>query len=423
MSSQTTRLVAAVLFFALTPIARAAETAPTVTPAEKSYLELRNSKDTKNQLLAQRWHGLVQRQEWADATGKFQSTAEYLEQDEKQGTVKLRVFKGSGKDQVVTDRTISVDKLSKECQARVKQIGFLAAKVDEAEKADAEKAAAAKDGQGSMGGMSGPAGERSAPGDRMPGTNKSARPEGKDRSKKTAAEKEHEEHAATDASGLQRGPQGAESAALPAAPPSLPVVAATEAESRSAAMHEPSASSTDGAATTRAPKADASAEPHSVQPANLPDQKPWRTSFDSFRGNLTATRTGDGWQLGWGELAELESAMAIANDPRAHSVPGAAPSFDYVGEVAWEVPLSQQPDENTDWSKALGLKLPEPFKIICKLDEERGPGDWHRFFPGDSVNFIGRFVGFEGEGGIQMAIRFPDSVPMPVPRHARPAAN
>jgi hypothetical protein len=115
--------------------------------------------------------------------------------------------------------------------------------------------------------------------------------------------------------------------------------------------------------------------------------------------------------------------MAIANDPRAHSVPGAAPSFDYVGEVAWEVPLSQQPDENTDWSKALGLKLPEPFKIICKLDEERGPGDWHRFFPGDSVNFIGRFVGFEGEGGIQMAIRFPDSVPMPVPRHSRPAAN
>ena len=70
----------------------------------------------------------------------------------------------------------------------------------------------------------------------------------------------------------------------------------------------------------------------------------------------------------------------------------------------------RQPDEQTDWSKALGLTLPEPFKLICQLDNERGPGEWRRFFPGDHVKFIGRFVGFEGDGGIQIAIRFPDDV-------------
>ena len=86
------------------------------------------------------------------------------------------------------------------------------------------------------------------------------------------------------------------------------------------------------------------------------------------------------------------------------------PRSTHSAKFSWEAGLSQQPDEQIDWSKALGLTLPEPFKLICQLDNERGPGEWRRFFPGDHVKFIGRFVGFEGDGGIQIAIRFPDDV-------------
>jgi hypothetical protein len=429
---QANRWLAAVLLLAMAINARAGDEAPENTPAEKSYLLLRDSKDTKTQLLAKRWYGLVQLQDWTDATGKFQSTAKYLEQDEKQGTVKLRVIKGSGKDQVVTDRTISVDKLNKECQARVKQIAFLAAKVEEAEKAEAEKAAAPKDGQQATGGMAGPPGaERGGrgmnpgqPPDKMDGPpprGKLARSDSKDRTKTASAAKDGARDGNPANSRVpQRTPPGAEpAAALPAATAPLPVVAAA-AESRATA-----APAADGLAVASARKTDPAAVARPAQPAKLPDEKPWRTSFEAFRGNLTAARGRASWELGWGELDALKQAyekataqVAATADPNASL---SAAELDALGEVAWEVSLTEQPDEQTDWSKALGLALPEPFKIVCKLDSERGPGDWHRFFPGDRVKFIGHFTGFGGGddfgavGHIQIAIRFPDDVRDAVP--------
>ena len=151
MNTQALRLSFAVLLVSATNVVRA-DDAPssTATDVEKSYLAARNSKDPKTQLLADRWYKLVQLREWSDASGKFQVNAKYLEQDEKQGTVKLRVVKGTGKEQVVSDKTIAVDKLSKECQSRVKQIAFLTEKVDEAGKAEAEKATKPKDGPDAM---------------------------------------------------------------------------------------------------------------------------------------------------------------------------------------------------------------------------------------------------------------------------------
>lgn len=404
VNTQALRLSFAVLLVSATNVVRA-DDAPssTATDVERSYLAARNSKDPKTQLLADRWYKLVQLREWSDASGKFQVNAKYLEQDEQRGTVKLRVVKGTGKEQVVSDKTIAVDKLSKECQSRVKQIAFLTEKVDEAGKAEAEKATKPKDGSDAMmGPPEPPPGKASRP-PREP----HSRPSPKDRK----AGANGDETTKTGPAGDSPAPQ-ATAAADPAALPSLgmppiPGVNAPPAETRDAAAATTAATP---APTVKHPRGD----PRSVQPANLVDQAPWRTSFDAFRANLAPTRTENGWQLNWGELTALkqahDQATAGATDARGRDLTAATPSLDSLGQFTWEAGLSQQPDEQTDWSKALGLALPEPFKLICQLDNERGPGEWRRFFPGDHVKFIGRFVGFEGEGGIQIAIRFPDDV-------------
>jgi hypothetical protein len=402
VSKQAFRLLVFALLLAVSGVARAADAVvPTATDADKSYLALRNSKDTKTQLLAERWYGLVKLREWSDATGQFKTDAKYVEQDEKQGTVKLRVIKGFGHDQIVKDKTIAVDKLSKECQARVKQIAFLTTKVDDAAKAEAEKAAKPKDGQDAMAGTTaGMMGEQ--PGaERDPRATRGA----KGRAKATSDMADHpRDEAPADARGVQTAPPAESAAPLPAAMAPLPVVDAAP----------PPATPADSSAAANDPRA----RPRPVRPANLPDQQPWRTSFDAFRANVVPARTDNGWQISWGELTALQQAHDQAVPPTQYArggEPPPAPSLDSLGEVAWEVALSEQPDVQTDWSKALGLTLPEPCRIICELDNERGPGEWRRFFPGDRVKIIGRFTGFEGDGGIHLAIRFPDEVSVPAP--------
>ena len=161
MNLQALRLSFVALLMSATSLVHAADApSSTATDAEKSYLAVRNSKDPKTQLLAERWYKLVQLREWSDASGKFKANAKYVEQDEAKGTVTLRVVKGTGKDQVVTDKTVVVDKLNKECQSRVKQIAFLTDKVDEAGKAEAEKAAKPKEGADAMMGPTAPPPER-----------------------------------------------------------------------------------------------------------------------------------------------------------------------------------------------------------------------------------------------------------------------
>jgi hypothetical protein len=404
VSTQAVRFFKVMLLMAAVGVVRAADPVPTATDAEKSYLELRKSKDTKTQLLAERWYGLVQLREWSDTSGKFKTTAKYVEQDDKEGTVKLRVIKGSGSDQVVKDKTIAVDKLSKECQSRVKQIAFLADKVSEAEKAEAEKAAKPKDGSDAgMGAMPPP------PNERDPNSPKSKpdRPGAKSKAKTTS---DQAEHPATEEP----------SAALPAAMPELPVVAAASPDARAAAAAERDASAMPPAAAPINPSAsDARGEQRPALPANLPDQQPWRTSFAAFAAQLKPERTESGWQLNWGELTALkkahDDAIAMSTGPGARDLASSTPSYEALGEVSWEAALSQQPDEQIDWSKALGLNLPEPFRLICELDKECGTGDWRRFFPGDRVKLIGRFTGFEGDGGIHLAIRFPNDVPATIP--------
>ena len=82
--------------------------------------------------MADRWYGVIKLQEWGDASGKFKTTAKYVEHDPNLAWVKLRVIQGVGDKRVVKDVTIPLEKLSKSCQARVRQIGVLSEKVAEA---------------------------------------------------------------------------------------------------------------------------------------------------------------------------------------------------------------------------------------------------------------------------------------------------
>jgi len=124
------------------------------TAAERTYRELRKSHDTKTQIMAERWYGLVRLQEWTAASGKFKTTAKYVEHDPDLAWVKLRVVEGSGTKRVVKDITIPTSKLNKECQSRVRQIGFLTEKVAAAAAAEKEKASSEKAGEGAAGEMS-----------------------------------------------------------------------------------------------------------------------------------------------------------------------------------------------------------------------------------------------------------------------------
>lgn len=117
-----------------------------VTDAERMWRDLRSSDDVRTKLLAERWYHAVKLQEWSNDTGKFTTNAKYLDHDPDLGWVKLRVIQGTGRERVVKEVTIPLDKLSKTCQARVRQIHALSSKLAEAKVEEEKRKAEEKDG-------------------------------------------------------------------------------------------------------------------------------------------------------------------------------------------------------------------------------------------------------------------------------------
>ena len=142
--------IAAVLALVATSAAAAQET---TTNAERTYREVRDSTDVKTKLMAERWYSAIKLQEWGDASGKFKTTAKYVEHDPNLTWVKLRVIRGTGDKRVVKDVTIPLEKLSKVCQARVRQIGVLSEKVAAAIEAEKDKETKDADGEPRTGEM------------------------------------------------------------------------------------------------------------------------------------------------------------------------------------------------------------------------------------------------------------------------------
>lgn len=121
------------------------------TDAERSWRELRSSQDVKRKLLANRWHNVVRQQEWSDKTGKFKTSAKYVAHDPQLAWVKLRVIQGTGSKRVVKDVQIPLEKLSKSCQARVRQIATLSERMAAALEAEKKAKEEKKDGSPEVG--------------------------------------------------------------------------------------------------------------------------------------------------------------------------------------------------------------------------------------------------------------------------------
>src|SRR3954471_1620656 len=102
----------------------AAPGAPPVSESEKKYIEMSHSKDRVLKAKAERYLSVIKFQEWGGASGKS-LMAKYISHDPDLKKVKLAVATGTGKDRVFKDYDVSVDKLNKICQARVKQIDVL----------------------------------------------------------------------------------------------------------------------------------------------------------------------------------------------------------------------------------------------------------------------------------------------------------
>ena len=81
--------------------------------------------------MAERYLNLVKVQEWSDLSGKFRTIARYVKHDPNLTTVTIESIKGRGADRTTKEVTVPVDKLSKICQSRVRQIDIVQKKIKE----------------------------------------------------------------------------------------------------------------------------------------------------------------------------------------------------------------------------------------------------------------------------------------------------
>jgi hypothetical protein len=99
---------------------------------DKFYFDLLKSDNATTRATAERYIGLVKVQEWSDLSGKFKAAAHYVKHEPNLSMVTIAVMKGQGSDRTADEKTVPVDKLSKTCQMRVKQIDLLQKKLKEA---------------------------------------------------------------------------------------------------------------------------------------------------------------------------------------------------------------------------------------------------------------------------------------------------
>ncbi len=390
----------------------------TVTDAERNWREVRGSDDVKTKRMAERWYGAIKLQEWGDASGKFKTTAKYVEHDPNMAWVKLRVIQGVGDTRVVKDVTIPLDKLSKSCQARVRTIGVLSEKVAEAIVEEQEQEAEDETDGGGRGGemrdeqalAEEPRGGRGQYDAGLAGMDaEQALAEGSDpreprdprQSRDPRTNPPTESPASSDPTGVSAG---ISSDPLPAVLPPLPSGTALAADGSSPA------------------ESTASDQP---APPNLPDNDPWRTSYDAFRSNLLRTPEGvlanrESWE-GMNLLQSLDPREPRRGEPVSEPEGDSSAIDEFqsvdalsdVGEFVWEANISGEVSGDANWAEMFQLPpMLEPFQIEFRLDQERGAGNWQQLKTGDRVRFIGRFIGFKGPYVWVAAIRFPAEQPV-----------
>jgi hypothetical protein len=111
-----------------------ANASPPPPGVDKFYYDLSQLKDPKDRAtksLAERYISLVKTQEWSDLSGNFKTVAYYVKHDPNLTTVTIEIVKGRGTDRKTEQKTVPVDKLSKSCQSRVRQIDAMQKKLKE----------------------------------------------------------------------------------------------------------------------------------------------------------------------------------------------------------------------------------------------------------------------------------------------------
>lgn len=104
---------------------------PPPAGVDKYYWELGKSDDRVLRSMVDRYVGLVKIREWSDLSGKSKIVAHYVKHDPQLTTVTLRIMRGKGAERTSDDKTVPVEKLSKECQSRVKQIDIAQKRIKE----------------------------------------------------------------------------------------------------------------------------------------------------------------------------------------------------------------------------------------------------------------------------------------------------
>jgi hypothetical protein len=127
----------------------AADAKPDTPPppgVDKIYWDLTKSQDRSTKSLAERYVNAVKVQEWNDLTGKFRTVARYVKHEPDLSMVTIEIVKGRGAERTTEQKTVPVEKLSKTCQSRVRQIDAMQKKLKELAAAEAKKDPNAADG-------------------------------------------------------------------------------------------------------------------------------------------------------------------------------------------------------------------------------------------------------------------------------------
>jgi hypothetical protein len=366
--------------------------AETSAEEDKTYHDLRRSKNRATKSAADRYFYLVRAQEWTSLNGKSKVVAKYVAHDPNLKWVKLSAVKGSGANRVTREITVDLAKLNRACQSRVKQIDTLQKKLEElkvTEEGEADQAG----GEGSASGAYGEPmqDERGA---------------------------ERERNAQPALPDPTAGEQGANDSGYGGytPPPSTPAPGTPPADSSDSdplgfddLKGEPPAAAPGERAEPGStpsffgpfgggPPAAAAA---GTDAEGRVDRSQWKTSYAAFLANFTATPAERGEPtIDWGDLVELREIhdTLVAGLERGQNNDYGqltSESTQRLGEVRWSAPfmeLNPNPLETGEREVKFDLPpLPEPLKLRFLLEVTESPDKWSGLQKGQTVEFIGRF--------------------------------
>jgi hypothetical protein len=378
------------LLIALTMVGRSAaqetpaDTEASAADSEKTYHDLRRSKNRATKGVADRYFYLVRSQEWASLNGKSKIVAKYVAHDPDLKWVKLSTVKGNGASRVTREVTVDLAKLSKACQSRVKQIDTLQKKLDELKvKEEDSESEQAGTGGSSYGKSGAPRRDERGAEPEQPADSPAADPAAGERGASDSGYGDYDGNAPPASAPPRETPQPDASD-----PDPLGFGEVTNDAPPPAATTDPRG--VYGPSSTRAGEAD---------PAAPPDRSQWKTNYLAFLANFTATPVDGGEPtIDWGELAdlrEMHDTLVAGLERGENNDYGQLTSgfHQRLGEVRWSAPfVSIKPTETGEQEVQFGMPpLPEPLKLRFLVDTTDSVDKLNAMQPNQNVEFIGRF--------------------------------